>query len=264
VAYIGVTMRGETKERVAPAGQADLSPENRALVDKFREQIQGVQGYRQATWIVEEIGSHTVAVTMESELNELNPNDVGRLDNVRSVIPFTRNCLEVFLNPDPGSYLAPLQHTQSQADGLLFKGNKLPGNTGTHGGAMGSAGNNSRAETRVDDASEILRRLRLQKRLDGLQERFENRLREIEIPATGFTTKEQAADAARLSTNFADIQKVEAELGYPPTPKPERVREAERLRMEFVRHHNKEGEAVPVRPRGRPRRELMSSAITRA
>lgn len=241
MAYIGGAMKAATKERIAPVGQAGLSPENRAMVRKFREQVEGQAGYIQAKWTVEQIGGDTVAVTIEAAANEINADELGKFDNVCIVSVFHGTSIEVLLNPDADSHLGQLKRAQSQVNDFLFKQNKERGYTGE---TMGDASNNT-----FDDS-----------RLGRLQARFEKRMREIELPSEGFTTKEQAAAAARLSTTLAELRKVQAELGLPVMLKPERVRQAERLRMEYVRHHNKTGEVIPVRPRGRPRRQVAPAA----
>jgi hypothetical protein len=93
--------------------------------------------------------------------------------------------------------------------------------------------------------------------LGRLRARFEKELREIELPTGGFTTKAQADAAHRLSGILYQLHDVETGLGLPLTPKAEEVKEGERLRMAFLRSHDKEGRPVAVRPRGRPRRDAL-------
>jgi hypothetical protein len=71
-------------------------------------------------------------------------------------------------------------------------------------------------------------------RLDVLKLRFRHRLETIDLPKDGFKTKEQAADAARLAKTLSDMQELQAKLGLEVTEKPERVREAERMRGAFL------------------------------
>jgi hypothetical protein len=97
-------------------------------------------------------------------------------------------------------------------------------------------------------------------RLGRLQTRFERRLREIELPEGGFSSKAQAKAADRLWKTYRDLQKVEAELGLPVTEKPDRVTEAVRMRSLYRLHHTKTGEIIPPRPRGRPRRRAPEQA----
>jgi hypothetical protein len=92
--------------------------------------------------------------------------------------------------------------------------------------------------------------------LGRLRTRFENRLREIDLPANGFTTKEQADAVQRLSSTFYQLQDVEAGFGLPLREKPAELREGERLRAEYMRHHDKEGRPIAVRRPGRPRRDV--------
>ena len=91
--------------------------------------------------------------------------------------------------------------------------------------------------------------------LARLRLRFAKRLREIELPADGFSTKAQADAAHRLSATLYQLQATQTGLGLPVTEKPERVREAERLRTAYLRSHDGAGLPVAVRPRGRPRRD---------
>jgi hypothetical protein len=93
--------------------------------------------------------------------------------------------------------------------------------------------------------------------LARLRLRFAKRLREIELPPEGFTTKAQAQAVQRLSGTFYQLQAMETGLGLPVTPKPERMREAERVRASYLRSHNQAGDPVPVRRRGRPRRDAL-------
>jgi hypothetical protein len=92
--------------------------------------------------------------------------------------------------------------------------------------------------------------------LGRLLARFEKRLREIDLPANGFTTKEQADAVQRLSSTFYQLQDVEAGFGLPLREKPAELREGERLRAEYMRHHDKEGRPIAVRRPGRPRRDV--------
>lgn len=94
-------------------------------------------------------------------------------------------------------------------------------------------------------------------RLSRLQARYEQRMRDIILPPGGFTTKEQAKAAHRLSSTLRDLQRVQRELGLPLTQKPECVREAERLRQAYEHHHTKGGEYIAPQPRGRPRRDAV-------
>jgi hypothetical protein len=91
--------------------------------------------------------------------------------------------------------------------------------------------------------------------LGRLRARFEKRLDELELPAGGFTGKEQADAAKALSNTFYQLQDLEAGFGLPLREKPSKVREGERLRAEFLRHHDEDGRPIPVRRPGRPRRD---------
>jgi hypothetical protein len=125
--------------------------------------------------------------------------------------------------------------------------------------------------TSVDDARRVLDDLKngrdavsevtADTRLARLQARLQRRVREIELPEGGFTSKAQAKAAARLSTTFRDLQKVRAELELPPLEKPPEVREVARLRSDYVKHHTKTGEAIPRRRRGRPRRVAVEAGL---
>lgn len=95
-------------------------------------------------------------------------------------------------------------------------------------------------------------------RLGRLQARYERRLREIELPDGGFTTKAQVGAAHRLAQTFSHLQKVKSELGLPVTEKPEQVRKAEAMASAYRRSHDKSGAAIPVRRPGRPRREAQA------
>jgi len=89
-----------------------------------------------------------------------------------------------------------------------------------------------------------------------LRARFEDRLREVELPAEGgFTSKGQADAVTRLSSTFYQLQNVEAGFGLSSREIPPKLTEGLRLRSEWQNHHDKEGRPIAVRPRGRPRRD---------
>lgn len=90
--------------------------------------------------------------------------------------------------------------------------------------------------------------------LGRLQARFEKRLREIELPGGGFTTKAQATAAHRLSQTFWHLQERQRKLLLPVMEKPERVKKAEAMESAYHRSHDDTGAPIPVRPRGRPSR----------
>jgi hypothetical protein len=96
--------------------------------------------------------------------------------------------------------------------------------------------------------------------LGRLRARFEKRLRELELPAGGFTSKGQADAVARLSGTFYQLQNVETGFGLPPREIPWKLTEGARLRSEWENHHDKEGRPIAVRPRGRPRLDAVETA----
>jgi hypothetical protein len=110
----------------------------------------------------------------------------------------------------------------------------------------------------IREAKRQISEAKLQVRLDRLERRYEQRLKAIELPPGGFTTKKQADAAARLATNLRDVQKLQTELGCPVSEWPDRVTEAESMASAYRRTHTKTGEIVPRRPRGRPRRNSSS------
>jgi hypothetical protein len=84
----------------------------------------------------------------------------------------------------------------------------------------------------------------------GLQARYQKRLREIELPEGGFTTKAQVAAADRLAATYRQLRAVQTDL-----EKPEAVARAEALASAYRRSHDKtSGAAIPVRRVGRPRK----------
>lgn len=90
--------------------------------------------------------------------------------------------------------------------------------------------------------------------------RYERQLREIELPAGGFKSKEQADAGGRLAQSLRELQNVQAGFGIPATEAPERVMEAERMAGAYRRTHDKTGAFIPPRPRGRPRRVVQEAA----
>jgi len=96
--------------------------------------------------------------------------------------------------------------------------------------------------------------------LGHAMKRYEKQLREIELPAGGFTSKEQADAGARLAQTLRDLQNVQAGLGIATTEAPERVKEAERMAGAYRRTHDERGAFIPPRPRGRPRRVVQEPA----
>jgi hypothetical protein len=91
-------------------------------------------------------------------------------------------------------------------------------------------------------------------RLGRLLARYEKRLREIELPEGGFTTKEQAAAGARLAQTLRHLQNVQRDLDLPVTETPEKVSKAEALASVYRYRHDETGAFKPPRRRGRPRR----------
>jgi hypothetical protein len=71
--------------------------------------------------------------------------------------------------------------------------------------------------------------------LGRLEFRYAKRLREIELPESGFSSPEQAAAAARLSATYRSLRKLQIELGLPVTPKSWKVTAADRLRVSYQR-----------------------------
>jgi hypothetical protein len=67
--------------------------------------------------------------------------------------------------------------------------------------------------------------------------KYEARLANIELPPAGLTSPEQARAAGRLSTIYRDLRVRQTERGLKPLSKDDRVREAERLSVDFYRKH---------------------------
>jgi len=90
--------------------------------------------------------------------------------------------------------------------------------------------------------------VREDKTLGRLARRYEERLASIELPADGFTTRDQVLAAARLSATYRSLRDREIARGLKPSPKDKRVVEAERLRGIYERAH----------PPARVRRKIVS------
>ena len=89
--------------------------------------------------------------------------------------------------------------------------------------------------------------------LGRLQLRYQQRLAALALPEGGFKTREQANAAGRLSKTLQDLQHLQARLGLKVTEKPPNVREAERMRMAFLRRYPAKPDASrpPRTPRSR-------------
>jgi hypothetical protein len=92
------------------------------------------------------------------------------------------------------------------------------------------------------------------KTLDRLYERYKDRLANIELPAAGFETREQAKAARRLASTYQNLRTRQLQRRLEPEPKHSRVVEAERLAEAFYRNGPKE----PA-PQGRRRRVAFPS-----
>lgn len=104
-------------------------------------------------------------------------------------------------------------------------------------------------------ASPQVKQARELTRLGILNLEFEERLETLELPPNGFTSKAQADAAARLGTTLRELQKLQKKLGLPITATPESARTGKAMASAYYRSHDKEtGDAIPSRPRGRPRR----------
>jgi hypothetical protein len=104
----------------------------------------------------------------------------------------------------------------------------------------------------------------MDKTLGRLRRRYEERLQNIALPASGFVEIEQARKAGRLSATYRNLRDRQIELGLEPEPKDARVVEAERLAEAFYRHVHRHtrGDALPAR-RGRPPRQRSRPASPR-
>jgi hypothetical protein len=93
-------------------------------------------------------------------------------------------------------------------------------------------------------------------RLDGLLLVCQERLEEMELPESGFTTQAEADAGALLGTTWRELQKLQRKLGKPVTETPGKARLAEAMASAWRRSHDKEtGKLIEPRgPGGRPRR----------
>lgn len=80
--------------------------------------------------------------------------------------------------------------------------------------------------------------------LARLSFRYAKRLEAIILPQEGFSSEEQAREAARLSETYRHLKNLQERLGVPVTPKDPRVAEADRLRVAYRRQLSKEKEPL--------------------
>lgn len=93
--------------------------------------------------------------------------------------------------------------------------------------------------------------------LARLHRRYLALLESVELPEAGLTTHEQAKAASLLSTTYQNLCKEQSKFGIEPLPKDPRVYTAERLKSDFYRNRDKDGQPTPPaarRPRGRPKK----------